>query len=78
MLTCTLTLSYGPRATVPLLALAFCNSMSPLGVNIFPLKAELSLHSIIRGKGFEKAIFPTLIQNLMENESETENKCPPP
>lgn len=41
-------------------ALAFSNAKLPLGVTSALLKEEISLHSIIRSKWFEKALFPTL------------------
>lgn len=41
-------------------ALAFSNAKLPLGVTSALLKEEISLHSIIGSKWFEKALFPTL------------------
>lgn len=67
--------------TIPLSALAFSITKLPLGVTSALLKEEISLHSIIRSKWFEKALFshPQLvIQNVTGSEGETEDKCPTP
>lgn len=59
--------------------LAFSNAKLPPGVTSALLKEEISPRSIIRSKWFWERPFShpqPVIQNVMESEGETEDKCP--